>query len=105
MLKQKDLNEVVDSALAGYSNYHTDKDTVYKDEIKQNITDPRLRLARLALKKKPDSRYLQDRVIKLGVEFDKVNVSIAVLEIRLLNENTWQQQSVRFTYEVLFLAK
>lgn len=93
-VKQAIVSNVADTAVIQYQNYHTVKDTVYADEVKQDVSDPRLRIARQALKRHPGSRVIQDRVIKLGVEFNKVDISISVLEYRLLHENIWQKHSV-----------
>lgn len=56
--------------------------------------DTRLEEARRALQRHPSSRPLQERVIALAVEQERISLALDILEQRLLNDGQWHTDDV-----------
>lgn len=84
---------IEDSAISDYLNYQTIRDSMYADEVKNQNYNP-LKKALKALKKDPYSLSIQNKVIKLGNEYDKLDLSIDLLKERLLNNTNWHMRDV-----------
>jgi len=59
-----------------------------------NWQDTRFNNAMAELEENPDSRELQEEVINLAVEFEKVSVAIGILEKRLAKQNDWKNEDI-----------
>lgn len=77
-----------------YLAYQKSEDANAGDGEDSPWQDTRLPEAREALAKNPSSQPLQQRVIKLAVELDRVPLAIEILEQRLLRSPTWHSADI-----------
>ncbi|MDR8391014.1 DUF2194 domain-containing protein [Aliifodinibius sp. S!AR15-10] len=77
------------------NSYQDYQQRVEGAEEEDNWTDTRLQDALANLKRNPKSEELQNRVIVLAIEFDRINLAISLLEKRLLTSDLWNTGDIK----------
>ncbi|MDZ7693500.1 MAG: hypothetical protein U5K69_20680 [Balneolaceae bacterium] len=85
---------MVADAISSYHNFLNIAEGL-EDEDSTAWTDTRLQDALTELRSNPKSEELQNRVIALAVEFNRLELAISLLQKRLLNTQVWDTEEVR----------
>ncbi|MCW9708307.1 DUF2194 domain-containing protein [Fodinibius salsisoli] len=94
-LQQQADSAQITQALKDYRNYTHGVEELSQEANSGEWRDTRFQDATAALKRNPASTKLQEQVIDLAVEFERVDMAIGILEQRLLDQPQWNTEDIQ----------